>query len=174
MRGPDSVKVSLGLPYLGEIEGSWQLTDVQRNAAWEMYIELVTRVPVAEFRPGDGLLRETLTSLHSLFETTRTILRRYGPDVARPKDDEGLSFGYIAVAVLNAGIRPVLATWHPLLLDYEGRRPAAIPAPEHERSWDRAVELQGALTDARHVLVAYAKLLEQVAGVPSLLIERVD
>jgi hypothetical protein len=174
MRGPDSIRVSLGLPHLGQIEGNWQLTDAQRHAAWEMYIELVTRAPVAEVRPGDGLLRETLTSLYGLFGTTRAILRRYGPDVARPEGDDELSFGYIAVAVLNAGIRPVLAAWHPLLLDFEGRRPAGIPAPEYERSWDRAGELQEALMDARRVLIAYAKLLEQVAGVPSLLIDRID
>ena len=38
-----------------------------------MYIELVTRIAVIELRPEEGLLREALSSLYSLFDTTRKI-----------------------------------------------------------------------------------------------------
>ena len=76
MRKPDSVKVSLKLPVV-EIEGIWVPDKKQREAAWEMYIELVTRISVAELKPGEGLLREALSSLYSLFKTTREILRKY-------------------------------------------------------------------------------------------------
>jgi len=45
-----------------------------------MYVELVTRVAVQE--PMEySLMRETLTSLHTLFDRTRIILRAHGPTV---------------------------------------------------------------------------------------------
>jgi len=59
-----------------------------------MYVELVTRISVAELRHGEGLLHEALSSLYSLFDTTREILREYGPSIARPKGKDNISFGY--------------------------------------------------------------------------------
>lgn len=113
-----SLKVSLKLGLL-DIGGEWQPDNAEENAAWEMYVELVTRISVAELKPDEGLLREALTSLYSLFGTTRDILRRYGPGITRGKDNGTISFGYIAVAVLNGALRPLLATWHPRLTAYE-------------------------------------------------------
>jgi len=62
-----SVNVKLQLPYIGGIEGNWQPDERERDAAWEMYVELITRLAVVELRPGEGLLREALTSLYALF-----------------------------------------------------------------------------------------------------------
>ena len=169
-----SVKVSLTLPYVGGIEGTWEPDETERNAAWEMYVELVTRISVAELRPDEGLLREALTSLYTLFDTTRKILRKYGPSVAQPKGEGKLSFGYLAVAILNTVIRPILAKWHPLLLDHESTRDKAISPLEHERKWEKHEELRQVLNDVRSVLIEYADLLAQVADVPSLIIARND
>jgi hypothetical protein len=60
-----------------------------------MYVELITRISVVELKPGEGLLREALSSLYTLFDTTRMILRKYGPSVAQPKGKDKLSFGYL-------------------------------------------------------------------------------
>lgn len=169
-----SVKVSLKLPYVGGIEGTWEPDESQRNAAWEMYVELVTRISVAELKPDEGLLREALSSLHSLFGTTREILREHGPSIARPKREGGLSFGQLAVTVLNVVLRPVLAEWHPLLLDYESTKASCASSFDHERQWDRYGELRQALNDVRKVLTDYAELLAEAAGVPSLIVERQD
>ena len=111
-----NVKVSLKLPYIAGIEGTWEPDEREQNASWEMYVELVTRISVAELKSDEGLLREALSSLYTLFNTTRDILRKYGPSVAQPKGKDNLSFGYLAVTVLNVVLRPVLAKWHPLLL----------------------------------------------------------
>ena len=169
-----SVKVSLKLPYVGGIEGTWEPDENERKAAWEMYVELVTRISVAELRPGEGLLREALTSLYTLFGITRAILRQYGPSIAQPKGKGSLSFGYIAVAVLNTVLRPVLAKWHPLLLDYENRRDISVSPLEHEKSWDKHDELRQILNDVRLSLTEYANILATVAKVPSLITQRSD
>lgn len=169
-----SVKVSLKLPYIGGVEGTWEPDESEQKAAWEMYVELITRISVAELKPGEGLLREALSSLYTLFDTTRKILRKYGPSVAQPKGKDKLSFGYLAVAILNTALRPVLAKWHPLLLDYESTKESSVSPLEHERKWDKNEELRGVLNDVRDVLTKYADLLAQVTDVPSLIIQRTD
>jgi len=168
------VKVSLSLPYIGGIEGTWEPDENEQNAAWEMYVELVTRISVAELKPEEGLLREALSSLYTLFDTTRNILRKYGPSIAKPKGEDNISFGYLAVAILNTVLRPVLAKWHPLLLDYESTKDSTLSPLEHERQWEKYEELQQVLNDVRSVLIEYAELLAQVAGVPPLNVERND
>jgi len=167
-----NVKVSLKLPYIGGIEGTWEPDERERNAAWEMYVELVTRISVAELRPGEGLLREALSSLYTLFDTTRAILRRYGPTIAQPKGEDAISFGYLAVTILNTVLRPVLAKWHPLLLDHESKRENSTSVLEHEKRWDKYDELRQVLNETRGILVEYANLLSEVSGVPSLIIQK--
>jgi hypothetical protein len=113
---------------------------------------------VAELTVGDGLLRESLSSLYSIFTTTRQILRTYGPSVARPAKHSELSFGYLAISLLNYALRPVLAKWHPLLLDYEPHKDAAVSALEHEQRWERAEELRTVLNNVRLILLQYTQL----------------
>ncbi len=165
-----SVKVAFTLPFIGKIEGLWEADAAQQEAAWEMYVELITRIAVVELRDDEGLLREALSSLHALFGVTREILRRHGPGVARSKKPSDLSFGYVAVAVLNLVLRPMLAKWHPLLSDYEARRVAPTSSWEHEKNWEHATELRAELRKVRGHLTAYAEILAEVAGVESLIV----
>jgi hypothetical protein len=175
------LKVSLKLGVFSA-EGTWKPNKEERAAAWEMYVELITRISVAELRPEEGLLRETLSSLHSLFGTTREILRKHGPAVAGQsyKDGEGelilgekgLSFGYLAVFILNVVLRPALAKWHPSLLDYENTRAVGVSPSDHERHWAQSEEMRRQLNDVRAFLVSFSQYLAQAAGVPSLIIER--
>jgi hypothetical protein len=167
---PHEVKVSLVLPFgLGSISGTWGPDDAERKAAWEMYVELVTRISVEALGPGEGLLREALSSLYSLFGSTRDILRRYGPEVATPKRGHELSFGAIAVTILNRGLRPLLGRWHPELAQYESTRSAEVSPLEHEACWERNQELRAALEEVRKTLTDYADLVGEVAGVPSVI-----
>jgi hypothetical protein len=71
-------------------------------------------------------------------------------------------------------LRPVLAKWHPLLLDYESTKENTVSPLEHERQWDKNKELWEVLNDVRGVLIKYANLLAQVTDVPSLIIQRTD
>lgn len=166
------VNVELAIPSIGKISGTWRPDEKEQHAAWELYIELVTRVSVVELGPDEGLLRESLSSLHALFGITRDILHKYGPAIARPKNTSDLSFGHLAINILNFVLRPIVAKWHPLLLEYEHSRNPAISTFEHERNWEHAAELRQLLNDARLVLTEYTQILAQVANVPHLISKR--
>lgn len=97
-------EVTVNLPF-GLGSASWEADPTERNAAWELYIELVTRVAVQILDPQEGLVREAMNSLYSLFDPTREILRRAGPKVGASHD----SVRGIAISVLNNGLRPFLS-----------------------------------------------------------------
>ncbi len=156
------------------VKGQWNPNESERHAAWEMYVELVTRISVAELRSGEGLLREALSSLYTIFATTRSIMKAYGPEVAQPKGNEEWSFGLLAVKILNDVLRPLLATWHPLLLDHEESRRPDVSALEHERQWSEYENLRNNLNAVRLVLIEYADVLGRVADVDSLIFDRTE
>jgi hypothetical protein len=162
------VAVTLGIPGIGQISGTWEPDDAERRAAWELYVELVTRVTALGLPPDQGSLREALSSIHSLFRTTREILRRYGPAVAPRAHDDSLTLGYLAVAILNGALRPLLTAWHPELSAYEATRPAERSPGEHERLWSKASELRRELVETSQLLLKFAEVLAEVAGAASL------
>jgi hypothetical protein len=166
------VNAEIGLPWgLGKVGGTWRPDEGERLAAWEMLVELSTRVSMADLRPGEGLLREALASLHALFDITRDILRRHGPSVAKSSSAHGrVSFGFLAIAVLNGGIRPLLAYWHPTLLDHEQTRPSGVTAIEWERSWSRVADLRADLAKVRELLTTYAGIMADVCDARPLLV----
>ncbi len=156
------INVELSLPYIGKIAGVWKPAEEEQKAAWELYIELVTRVSIAGLPENQGLLRESLTSLYSIFTITRDILRRYGPAIARPNNGSEISFGALAIQIVNYVLRPVLTNWHPRLLDYEHQRPATLSAYQYEQQWEQCKEFRAALQETQTVLLEYSRLLAQV------------
>src|SRR3990172_8420192 len=118
-----ATKLTVNLPFkLGQLE--FEPDEVQQRAAWELFVELSTRIATQPLGPEEGLLREALTSLYSIFAATRDVLRRAGPSVATGPN----SLGPVAVDVLNKGLRPFPAQWHPLLQSWEQVR---IPSTSH-------------------------------------------
>ncbi|GAA3068788.1 hypothetical protein GCM10020000_61530 [Streptomyces olivoverticillatus] len=166
---PKQITVRVTIPMLGEVTGLWEPVEAERKAAWELYAELATRVSTVELGPGEGFLREALTSFYSLFATTRDILRRYGPDVAPRRGPDHITFGALAVTVLNQALRPLLAAWHPRLAAYEALRPSDVDPVAYERGWEHAQELREEISRVRGVLVELAKALAEVAGSADLL-----
>ena len=114
-------------------------------------------------------MREALSSLYAVFGTTREILRKYGPSVAQPKGRSDYSFGYMAVAMLNGIMRPVLAKWHSELQAHEITRKQSVSPRDHEAAWDHVQELRQILNEMRQQLIEYANLFAEVAEVPSFL-----
>jgi hypothetical protein len=152
-----------------KLSGKWEPDLAERDAAWEMYVELVTRISVMPLGSGHGVEREALDSLYQLFGVTREILRKYGPAVARPPKPGQYRFGHLAVWMLNAALRPVLARWHPELQRWEAARPAGRSVIEHEELWDRSAELRAELEALRRLLLRYAEILATVCEAPALI-----
>jgi hypothetical protein len=75
------------------------------------------------------------------------------------------SVGGIAIAVLNNGLRPFLAKWHPLLQAWEARRPVGVSPKEHEVIWSEEATLRSELAALRSGLEEYANDLAVIAGV---------
>jgi hypothetical protein len=161
--------VSFDFPFSPiKLSADWEPAQQEREAAWEMYVELATRVTVIPLPEHRGLVREAITSYYSLFTTTREILKKYGPTAARPSGKGSTSFGQLAVVILNELLRPFLSEWHPALEDWESQRPDGISRLAHEREWDRHQEIRDALEKTRFELERYAVYLAQVAEVPVL------
>lgn len=156
-----ATKLEIGLPFdLGKI--TLVPDDAQKIAAWELYVELTTRISVQELKDDEGLVREALSSLYSLFNITRGILRKAGPGVAKNGSN---SLGAVAIAVLNVGMRPFLSKWHPILQSYEAQRTEGVSPREHEDAWNQIGDIRQELKTLRGELAVYALALEQIAGV---------
>ena len=135
--------------------------NVERKAAWKLYVELYTRIATQELGKDEGFLREALTSLHDIFKITREILKEAGPAVA----DGEQSLGFYAMAILNMELRPFLAKWHPLISDWEDQKPPNCSAIEHERGWKMNAQLRRELNKLRSSLMQYCGALAKLAGI---------
>jgi len=153
-------KVSVNLPFgIGGAE--WEADVTERKAAWSLYVELVTRITVQSLEADQGLLREALNSLHSMFAITRQILREAGSDVGI----SSASVGGIAIAVLNKGLRPFLSKWHPLLQTWEAQKPPTTSPKDHEKNWSLEPQMRQELLVLGKDLEQYAEALEKIVGV---------
>ena len=156
----DKVTVKLDLGFFS-MDTEWVADPRERAAAWELYVELATRIATQPLDPDTGFSREALNSLHALFEKTRAVLRAAGPVVGTGER----SLGYLAISVLNQGLRPFLSRWHPRLSAWEHMRPPAVAPIEHERSWEHHLALRGELEAMRNKMWGYASALAEIAGI---------
>lgn len=119
-----------------------------RDAAWELYIEMLTRIVTQPLPAGSGDERAALDSVYSLFPTTREILRRQGRNA--------LQFSKVAIPVLNQVVRPFTAKWHGESLAGAFDDPA------------RRALFRAELTLLQEDLRNYNRLLANIAGVEDL------
>lgn len=155
-----ATKLTIGLPFgIGQLD--LEPDEVEQRAAWELYVELMTRVATRPLEPGTGLIREALSSLHGIISVTREVLREAGPGVAQGPN----SLGNLAVEVIVQGIRPFLSRWHPLLLKYEHERPADVNQFEHEQAWSEAVQFHEELAEFQDQILVYVDALGRIAGI---------
>ena len=95
----DSLKIKAGF-----LEMEWVPRDEDRSAAWELYVEMLTRVATQRLTPGQGQEPAALNSIYQLFPLTRDIIKRNGRHC--------VNFTKIAVVVLNQKVRPFTTKWH--------------------------------------------------------------
>ena len=153
-------EVSISLPF-GIGSAKWMVDPTEQNAAWSLYVELVTRIAVQSLGFEQGLLREALNSLYSLSGTTRDVLKSAGPKVGASRH----SVGGIAIAVLNNGLRPFMNQWHPMLEEWEVQRPSNVSKKVHEQNWSEAPKMRQELAELRIDLEQYAIALAKITGV---------
>jgi hypothetical protein len=141
--GLSSLKIKLGF-----LEGEFAPRDPDRAAAWELYVELLTRVTTQDLSPGDGDEKAALDSAYALFPLTREILRRQGSGCGE--------FSKLAIPVLNQIIRPFTAKWHRLSL-----------AGAFQNA-DRCREFRTELAALQPLLRDYTRALAAMANVEDL------
>lgn len=138
--GLNKLKLSAGF-----LDLEFSPSDEERRAAWDMVVELSTRVATQPLDDREGTDEAALASLHALFGITRGILKQYGP---RTQD-----FARVAIAVLNEVLRPFLSRWHPRL------GPTGLPAAERATFRAELREVQAQLVER------YLPALQRIAEV---------
>ncbi len=130
------------------LEMEWAPQDEDRNAAWELYIELLTRITTQPLAKEHGDEETALTSIYSLFEITREIIKRSGRHCTE--------FSKIAIVVLNQIIRPFTAKWHKLLIQGAFKDKSLCS------------EFREELEVLREALLKYTRMLADMADVEDL------
>lgn len=148
--------VTVAIPWVGN--ATFVPDEAEAGAAWAIYVEIVTRVPIQEL--SGGSLREALTSVYQMFTAMRTVLRESGPRIAHGTD----SLAPLALGVLNGGLRPFLSQWHSRLSAHEFARKSGDSMTEHEDLWPEREAFTEALDGLRVQLEKYADELLKIAG----------
>ena len=86
----DMTSLKIKPPFL---DMEWKPQDEDKSAAWELYIELLTRITTQPLPQSYGDDKTVLDSVYTLFPLTREIIKRHGRYC--------LEFTKIAVVVLN-------------------------------------------------------------------------
>jgi len=138
-------KIRLNIKFIS-LETSF--TEADEDAAWELYVEMLTRIVTQPLPTSHGDEKTALDSVYSLFPITRGILRQHGRKTIR--------FTKVAVPVLNQVVRPFTAKWH-------GESLAGAFEDEAKRKEFRS-ELEELQKDLRN----YNRLLARIASVEDL------
>lgn len=155
---------------IDQIKGYLYPTESEQAAAYELLIELSTRAAGVQATVSDSTVRDTLSSIHQMFDLTRGILRAHGADASKGSGGN-LSLAVVAVRVLNEVFRPTLSKWHPILCEYEARREQEAPFAsdaEWERRWPEATKCRAELAEMRGSIRAYIDTLSRIAGAPAV------
>jgi hypothetical protein len=126
----------------------WEPKDADRAAAWDLYVELLTRITTQPLPKEHGDEETALKSVFALFAITRDVLKKHGRDAEE--------FSKIAIVVLNQVIRPFTAKWH---------KESLAGAFDNETKCN---EFREELEKLQRLLVLYTRMLSDMAGVEDL------
>lgn len=130
------------------LEMEWKPQTADIDAAWELYVELLTRVSTQYLEPEHGDESSALQSIHKLFDLTREIIKRHKRDCQE--------FSKVAIVILNQVVRPFTAKWHRLSLQDAFSKP------------DKCAEFRMELKSLQEKLRIYTQMLANIAGVEDL------
>jgi len=142
--------LSLGVTFVKEwLSRPWSSNEAaDEKAAWEMYIEMITRITTQQLPPEHGDEKTALKSVYSLFKITRRVLKEHG----RHCD----AFPKIAITILNQQVRPFTAKWHAKRLNN------AFDDP------DQCAEFRAELESLQEILRTYTAILAGMAKVEDM------
>jgi hypothetical protein len=129
-------------------EGEFKPGAADRLAAWDLYVELLTRITIQPLPAEAGDEKAALTSVFELFGYTRESLKKHGPGA--------LQFARLAIPVLNQIVRPFTAKWHKLSLAN------AFESAQHRK------EFRNELSALQGLLRKYARALASIAAIEDL------
>ncbi|HBL52865.1 MAG TPA: hypothetical protein DDZ34_02145 [Syntrophaceae bacterium] len=141
----DMTSLKIKTPFL---DMNWEPKDEDKEAAWELYVELLTRIATQPLDAEHGDEKTALESIYSLFGITRQVLKN--------NTRHCTEFSKIAIVVLNQIVRPFTAKWHKLSIDGELSNASVRVKFREELSL-----LQGRLQK-------YSQMLADMAGVEDL------
>lgn len=141
----DMTSLKISVPFL---EMEWKPQEEDKAAAWELYIELLTRIATQPLDAEHGDEKTALESVFSLFSITRQVLKNNTRNCTE--------FTKIAIVVLNQVVRPFTAKWHRLSL--QGAFNDA----------DQCIAFRSELVTLQVTLRKYTKMLANMAGVEDL------
>lgn len=141
----DMTSLKIKAPFL---EMDWNPQDEDKSAAWELYVELLTRITTQQLDDTHGDEKTALNSVFSIFSITREVMKHNGRNC--------IEFTKIAVIVLNQIVRPFTAKWHGLAVG------GAFDDAEKCR------EFRHELAGLQKALKVYTKMLADMAGVEDL------
>ena len=130
------------------LEMEWEPQEKDKDAAWELYVELLTRITTQRLPAEHGDENTALESVHKLFELTRHTIKRFGRDC--------INFTKIAIIVLNQIIRPFTAKWHKLSIE------------DAFKEDNQCLIFRKELEELQEKLRTYSKMLSDMAGVEDL------
>lgn len=107
-----SFSINLGIVSIGG-----ELSEDDRQCAWELYCELVSRVALVGKQDDRGemvftgeVYSESLDSVHAFFGEARALMRRYPVGRVLSGDPQN-HLGFFIAALLEIVIRPFLEKW---------------------------------------------------------------
>jgi hypothetical protein len=166
--GNESLEVSWSFFGVPTIVGKWEPDERERQTAWALLTECLTRKAVAEV-PKPGHFLGAIESLEKIYRATEEILEKAGPGAARPKRRGNLSVTEVALAMSIQVLLPFLQKWRFALLEYIAARPKGeISQVDYEQRWERYGSLEEEFANLRFKVLDYLQLLAEAAGRPEL------
>lgn len=165
-----SFSINLGILSIGG-----ELSDEDRQCAWELYCELVSRVALVGKEDKGGELvftgevyAESLDSLHAFVGVARALMRRYPVGRIAAGDPQN-HLGFFLAALLEVVIRPFLEKWQAIYRHWWERASESQPDRTPFDRQSGFPDLQAMLADWRELrrfCRAAARELTQTFALP--------
>lgn len=152
--------LNLGIVRLGA-----ELSDEDRQCAWELHTEVTTRVAVIG-KIGDRaatdfsgeLLIESFDSLHTFFQAARHLMRRF--PVGRIPDHDQEHLGIAIHNVMVSVLRPFLEKWQVLFRSWwESTRDKALSPFDAQNAFPQLNEMLADWTSVRLLMRQFQRAL---------------